>query len=272
MSPEARLAALPLWRGKPEIRRIAAGRTNQNYLVEYDGKRFFARIGVDIPQHGISRTAEKSCAGLAAAAGLAPEILYAEHGILVTAFLDGETLDMGAVQSPALMAEIAQALRRLHTVPAQRGLPDFCPVAVSRRYLAALPDESLPRPRGQLAAAIERLPSPAPRCLVHGDLIPENFLRTPQGLRLIDWEYAGNGVPETDLALVLGNFGLTGAAAEAFLAAYGPANRKLIEDLRVAAIIREALWCLTQARLGGNVGDLPRYTALCLQRLAQVLG
>jgi aminoglycoside phosphotransferase (APT) family kinase protein len=271
MSPEARLAALPLWRGKPEIRRIEAGRTNHNYLVEYEGRRFFARIGMDIPQHGISRIAEKRCAALAAAAGISPEVLYAENGVMVIAYVEGETLDLSAAHRPDLMAEIGDLLRRLHEIPAQAGLPVFCPVAVSRRYLAALPDDALPRPRARIAAALDRLPSPAPRCLVHGDLIPENFIRTPSGMQLIDWEYAGNGVPETDLALVLSNFGLAGDGAEAFLAAFGTADRKLIADLRITAIIREALWCLTQVRLGGNVGDLPRYTALCLQRLDKVL-
>ena len=41
--------------------------------------------------------------------------------------------------------------------------------------------------------------------------------------------------------------------------------------MRVAAIVREALWCLAQARIGGMVGDLKDYTDLCLQRLERVL-
>lgn len=271
MSEEARLAALPLWHGRPEIRPIAAGRTNRNYLVEYQERRYFARIGAEIPQHGISRAAERTCAMLAAGAGIAPEVVYAKDGILVTAYVEGETLDLNSARDAGLMAQIAALLRRLHAIPAPADLPVFCPIAAARRYLTALPQQALPAPRAQIAARLDSLRQPPARCLVHGDLIPENFIRTRQGILLIDWEYAGSGAPETDLALAVSNFALAESDADAFVAAYGGADRDVIADLRVAAIIREALWCLAQARLGGNVGDLPRYTALCLQRLAEAL-
>lgn len=271
MSAEARLGALPLWRGRPVILPIDAGRTNRNFLVAYEGQRYFARVGADIPEHGIARAAERRCALLAAEAGIAPELLYAKDGIMVTAFVEGETLDLASARAPGSMAQIAALLRRLHAIPAQAGLPVFCAIAASRRYLETLPEDVLPAPRARIAAHLARLRSAPALCLVHGDLIPENFIRAKDRLLLIDWEYAGNGVPETDLALAISNFGLAEDGARDFLAAYGDVDHAAVEDLRVAAIIREALWCLAQVRLGGNAGDLPRYTALCLQRLAQVL-
>lgn len=271
MREEARLAALPLWQGRPEIRPIDAGRTNRNYLVDYQERRYFARIGVDIPQHGISRAAERTCSMLAAEAGLAPEVVYAKDGILVSAYVEGETLDLSSARAPGLMTQIAALLRRLHTISPPPDLPVFCPIAAARRYLEALPLHVLPAPRGRIAARLDSLRQAPARCLVHGDLIPENFIRTDRGILLIDWEYAGSGASETDLALTLSNFALSEGDANAFVAAYGGADGAMIADLRVAAIIREALWCLAQARLGGNVGDLPRYTALCLQRLSEVL-
>jgi thiamine kinase-like enzyme len=271
MSAEARIAALPLWRGRPGIEPIAAGRTNRNFLVEADGKRFFARVGQDIPQHGILRTAERRCAQLAADAGLAPRIVFAEAGIIITEYVDGKPLSTASIESSALRSRIADLLRQLHRIPTQPDLPRFCPVAAAHRYLIALADAALPVPRARIEARLAALSSPPPRCLVHGDLIPENFIRADDRLVLVDWEYSGNGVPETDIAMVLSNFGLAGTEAADFLGACGPLDQDLLEAMRVAAIIREALWCLMQARIGGMVGDLPQYTALCLDRLAGVL-
>lgn len=271
MSAEARIAALPLWRGKPEIEPIAAGRTNRNFLVRDGNDRYFARIGADIPQHGISRAAERRCAILAARAGIGPRLLHADAGFLIAEYVDGIALDTASAKSPELLAQVAALLQRLHAIPAQPDLPGFCPVAAARLYLSDLADADLPIARARIDAALRPLPSPSARCLIHGDLIPENFIRAGDRLWLVDWEYAGNGAPETDLAMVISNFGLADRGADDFLQAYGACDRILVQQMRIAAVIREALWCLMQARIGGMVGDLPQYTALCLERLERVL-
>lgn len=271
MNEAARIAALPLWQGRPEIEPVAAGRTNRNFTVLDGGRRYFARVGAEISQHGISRAAERRCATLAAQAGIAPEVVYAGGGIMITALVPGETLDIADAEAPATMARIAALLRQLHAIPRQDDLPDFCPVAVSQRYLSLLPDATLPVRRGRIAACLALLPSLPAECLIHADLIPENFIRDGERLWLVDWEYAGNGVPATDLAMVISNFGLANNAADAFLRAYGGVDRNVVESLRIAATIREALWCLVQAQIGGATGDLPQYTALCLGRLEQTL-
>ena len=271
MNEAARIAALPLWRGRPEIEPVAAGRTNRNFTVRDQDRSYFARVGAEIPQHGISRAAERSCATLAAQAGIAPEVIFAEDGIMITALVSGETLELASAQDAQTMARIAGLLRRLHAIPGQADLPDFCPVAVSLRYLSLLSDAALPVRRGRIAACLAPLPSLPAQCLIHADLIPDNFIRDGERLWLVDWEYSGNGVPATDLAMVISNFGLGKDAAEAFLRAYGPVDRDVVDGLRVAAIVREALWCLMQAEIGGMTGDLPQYTALCMGRLEQVL-
>jgi len=271
MSAEVRIAALPLWRGRPEIEPVAAGRTNRNFIVRDQGRRYFARVGAEIPQHGISRAAERRCAMLAAAAGIAPEVILAAEGIMITAYVEGETLDIGSAQAPALLSRIAELLQRLHVIPKQADLPNFCPIAASRRYLRLLPDAALPMHRGRIEACLALLPDLPSQCLIHGDLIPENFIGDGDRLWLVDWEYAGSGVAATDLAMVISNFNLGAVNADAFLRAYGPVDRDVVDGLRIAAIVREALWCLAQAEIGGLSGDLPQYTALCLGRLEQVL-
>jgi thiamine kinase-like enzyme len=269
MSEEARIAALPLWHGRPVIEPAAAGRTNRNFVVRDQGRRYFARVGGDIPLHGISRAAERRCARLAAEAGIAPELVFAAGGVMVTAYVEGETLSVAGARHR--LEQVAAVLRELHAIPAQQDLPDFCPVAVSQRYLAQLADAELPVARRRIEACLARLSSARPHCLIHSDLIPENFILSGERLLLVDWEYAGNGAAVTDLAMVISNFELDAAGAQALLHLYGPADQTAVEAMRVAAVVREALWCVAQARIGGMAGDLADYTALCLRRLERVL-
>jgi thiamine kinase-like enzyme len=271
MSEEARIAALPLWHGRPAIEPVAAGRTNRNFIVRDQGQCYFARVGAEIPLHGISRAAEQRCAMLAAEAGIAPTIVHAAGGIMIAAYVDGETLSIASARMPDLLSRIAALLQRLHAIPVQSDLPQFCPVAASHRYLAQLSDAELPIARSRIEACLARLPNLTAQCLIHGDLIPENFILSSERLLLVDWEYAGNGAVATDLAMVISNFELDAATAQSLLRLYGPVDQAAVEAMRVAAIVREALWCLAQARIGGMVGDLQDYTDLCLQRLQRVL-
>lgn len=271
MSEEARIAALPLWHGRPVIEPVAAGRTNRNFIVRDQGQRYFARVGAEIPLHGISRAAERRCAMLAADASIAPAVVFADGGIMITAYVEGETLSIASARRPDRLSPIATLLQRLHAIPTQDDLPHFCPVAASHRYLAQLSDTELAIARRRIEACLARLPSLPAQCLIHGDPIPENFILTGERLLLVDWEYAGNGAVATDLAMVISNFELDAATAQSLLSLYGPVDRTAVEAMRVAAIVREALWCLMQVRIGGMVGDLEDYTDLCLQRLERVL-
>lgn len=269
------LAGLPIWQSAPEVTPIAAGRTNQNYLIAHGRDRFFARIGSDRRDLGINRATEAACCWLASEHGIGPAVHYAGDGILVQTYLPGETLRPQKAPDNALLHGIAILLRRLHAIPLPRHLPAFDPVATSRRYLADLSDAELPLPRRSIAARLATLRSGIANVVVHGDLIPENILRHDNRLYLIDWEYAGAGAPEVDLALVLANFGLSGATAAQFLTAYGDHDSGLLVDMTIACIVREALWCLVQGRharsLGEDAGDLPAYTALCFERLQEIL-
>jgi thiamine kinase-like enzyme len=271
MSEETRIADLPLWHGRPVIEPVAVGRTNRNFIVQDQGRRYFARVGAEIPLHGISRAAERRCAMLAAEAGIAPAVVFAAGGIMVTAYVECETLSIASARMPERLAQVVAVLQRLHAIPVQEDLPHFCPIAASHRYLRQLSDAELPIARRGIEACLANLPSLPAQCLIHGDLIPENFILNGGRLLLVDWEYAGNGAAATDLAMVMSNFELDATAAQALLRLYGPVDHTAIETMRVAAIVREALWCLMQARIGGMTGDLPDYTALCLRRLERVL-
>ncbi len=269
MTAEALLAGLPIWRGTPKLTPVEEGRTNRNFVIHDGDTSYFGRIGVDLPHHGISRANERLCSELAAQAGVAPEVCFASDGILITRFIVGETLRPATMHNPEVLRGAAQLLRRLHARPTRSSaLIRRCGVAMALAYLREIPDDDLPIPRARL---VERLGVPTARGdrLVHCDIIPENLIRSPAGLYLIDWEYGGVGIPEVDLASIVANADLDQAEAALFLAAYGPCDTFLVERQRVALVVREALWCLTQMRHTGPTGDLVSYTQTCFERMTK---
>ncbi|MBL8702843.1 MAG: phosphotransferase [Alphaproteobacteria bacterium] len=267
----ARLAALPIWPGAPRIAAIAGGRTNENFRVEAGGRSFFARLGVDLPHHGIRRANELRCARLAAEAGVAPEVVHAGDGVMVTAFVAGRTLVQGEPVADDVLRRLAQALRALAARPAPADLNVFDPVAVGRRDLAALTDGALPAARRARAAAIlDGAPRLATTALIHADLIPENVIVSDTGLALVDWEYAGRGDPVVDVASVVLHFGLPAHQAAMFVATHGAADPATVAALQPVLALREALWCEVQQRHAGLRGDLADYTEMCWRRLDRV--
>src|SRR5262249_3672472 len=155
-------------------------------------------------------------------------------------------------------ADIGALLARLHRTNAH-GLPPFSPVDASIFYLDQLADVAPEVETRRIRDKLYRMDAGETRCLVHGDLIPENFIESAAGLRLVDWEYAGRGVPETDLALVIANFDLDPRQTSILLDAYGPHSTERLASMREAAIVREYLWCLVQARHGERAADLDEY-------------
>ena len=185
--------------------------------------------------------------------------------------LEGRSLKLADGLEKAMLIGIAALLRKLHSIPIDPAIPTLSPIQSSLRYLRLLEDGALAEPRERITAKLASLKSGKPRCIVHGDLIPENFLLSNGGLYLVDWEYAGIGFPEIDLALTIANFELDEDRAKFLLDAYGKVDHQVLADMKVAAIIREALWCVAQASFGTVSEDLVAYTELCNQRLRSVL-
>jgi aminoglycoside phosphotransferase (APT) family kinase protein len=266
-----RLQSLSMWHGVPVIAPIEGGRTNENFCVTVGSRRFFARIGVDLPHHGISRANEVACHRRAAAAGIAPAVLHAADGIMVTEFLTGRTLVQGAPVEDTTLVNLAAVLRRLadHADPA--GLPPFDPVSICRRDLASVPPTAIAEEKRWRAAAILSVaPALGADALIHADLIPENVIVDGERVMLVDWEYAGRGDPAVDAAAVILHFGLDARQAALLVAAHGGVDARKVAALQPVLALREALWCEVQKHQVGVRGDLAAYTEMCWQRLDRI--
>src|SRR5450755_3713680 len=109
------IAALPCWSGAIEINALAGGLTNRNFRVSDRSRQLFVvRIGRDLPEHGVMRSSELAAARAAYAVGIAPQVIYAANGFLVSRFVAGTTLTPQQVREPPMLERIAALLRRCH--------------------------------------------------------------------------------------------------------------------------------------------------------------
>ena len=76
----ARVHRLACWSGPVAAEIVKGGITNANFRVTDRGRRFFVRIGDDIPVHGVMRFNELAASRAAALSGLSPKVVHAEAG------------------------------------------------------------------------------------------------------------------------------------------------------------------------------------------------
>ena len=80
---EARVAALPCWRGRVRLEPLPGGLSNRAFVVDDGVGRYVARCGNDLTVHHVFRDRERAASEAAYAAGLAPAVIHAAPGVLV---------------------------------------------------------------------------------------------------------------------------------------------------------------------------------------------
>ena len=275
----ARAAGLGCWSGRVDPVPLAGGITNMNFLVTDRGRRFVVRIGGDIPIHQISRANELAASRAAHAAGVSPEVVHAEPGALVLAFIDGRTFGAEDVRNPANHEMIVDLVRRCHTeIPKHlRGpaaifwvfhvLRDYGHTlrACGSRHAGSL--EHLMREAEVLEAAV----GPIDVVFGHNDLLAANFINDGARLWLVDWDYAGFNSPLFDLGGVASNSELPAAAAERLLELYfdrpvTDALRRRAAAMTAASLLRETMWSMVSEAFSPLAFDYAAYTAENLRR------
>jgi hypothetical protein len=82
--------------------------------VEDSGRRYFVRVGEDIPIHGVMRFNESAASRAAASCGLSPELLHQAPGALVFRYIEAKTLSAEDVRPRAMLERILPLLRICH--------------------------------------------------------------------------------------------------------------------------------------------------------------
>jgi thiamine kinase-like enzyme len=263
---EERDEVLAVLRGVPALAgvdpaRVAisqlGGLSHRNLKIETPAGHFVLQIPMADP-HGPDRRQALEATPRASRLGIGAELVHAEPqtGLLVTRWVgDAETLTHDRFRADARIPdEVASLLRRWHRSgerlrPAidhydaldrlRDGLND--PIGSARLYDAA----------GRARAELRAQASPAP---IHGDPDLENFLVSPAGLVLIDWEYAGMGDPGWDLGYLAHATEMTPSEEIALLASYAVPEmtlRRLRLNRMVAAAL-SALWLKARMQRGNS--------------------
>jgi len=215
------LDKFPQLAGTSLTRRLANGDRSEKWLVTRAGERYVLCIDKPVPNClKLDRAAEfRLLQGLVSEA-LAPLPVAHAPGALVTGYQDGRTWTPTDLESRKRLRSLAELLSRLHA-------PRPCaePLLLADRLRGYARCSGQAHAAQELEQALELLAGAAPEPLVvcHHDPVLGNIVGDA-GAMLIDWEYAAAGNRHFDLAAVLEQHCLGGAAEAFFLKHYGKFN------------------------------------------------
>lgn len=241
-----------------EAEYISGGITNRNYRVTVDGTPYFVRLaGERTSLLGIDREHEKVALDTAAGLGIAPQVVafLPEHDSLVTAWIDGQTLEAEDVRTREVLSDLVDALRAFHDAGAIPGRFHVSEIAERYHDHAIEHDVDVPAAYGELLAVtrdieagFDRHPIPDRPC--HNDLLSANFLRNADGIAIVDYEYAGMGDPFFDLGNLSVNNEFDDDRDRELLERYfGEVTEPRVARLKLMRIVsdfREAMWGVIQ--------------------------
>ena len=204
------LSKIPHLRGIDPLamswRPILGGQHNTVFKLETPRGKFVLRLGRRFPDYPDHYGEEVYNARLAAAAGLAPQILHfdPEDGTMLVPLIEGTTMDDSKFKDLDAVKRAALSLKRLHAGPAFRssfnvykridklekeandaGDPAFATLPDVRRAVAGL------RP------VLESVGVAQAPC--HNDPVPENYIDTGGRMILVDWQCSGQADPHWEV-------------------------------------------------------------------------
>ena len=241
------------------------GMTNQNYLVKTTNKQYIVKFFGKGTEKLINRQDEKYNLELLKYLDLDVRnyLFDIEAGIKVNEYIESAiTLDSTSIKTK--FDKIAPILQTIHASGKElRG--EFAPFEEIKKY-ESLIEEKIPYAnyeavREEVFSLEKRLADlGVDRKSCHIDLVPENFIESPQGrLYLIDWEYSSMNDPMWDLAALFLESEFTRQEEEAFLSHYEseqtPVSREKIAIYKILQDAIWSLWTVYKEEQGADFGD-----------------
>ena len=241
------------------------GMTNQNYLVKTTNKQYIVKFFGKGTEKLINRQDEKYNLELLKDLDLDVKnyLFDIEAGIKVNEYIESAiTLDSRSIKTK--FDKIAPILQIIHASGKElRG--EFAPFEEIKKY-ESLIEEKIPYAnyeavREEVFSLEKRLADlGVDRKSCHIDLVPENFIESPQGrLYLIDWEYSSMNDPMWDLAALFLESEFTRQEEEAFLSHYEseqtPVSREKIAIYKILQDAIWSLWTVYKEEQGADFGD-----------------
>lgn len=241
------------------------GMTNQNYLAKTTNKQYIVKFFGKGTEKLINRQDEKYNLELLKDLDLDVKnyLFDIEAGIKVNEYIESAiTLDLTTIKTK--FDKIAPILQTIHASGKElRG--EFAPFEEIKKY-ESLIEEKIPYAnyeavREEVFSLEKRLADlSVDRKSCHIDLVPENFIESPQGrLYLIDWEYSSMNDPMWDLAALFLESEFTRQEEEDFLSHYEseqtPVSREKIAIYKILQDIIWSLWTVYKEEQGADFGD-----------------
>ena len=241
------------------------GMTNQNYLVKTTNKQYIVKFFGKGTEKLINRQDEKYNLELLKDLDLDVKnyLFDIEAGIKVNEYIESAiTLDSRSIKTK--FDKIAPILQTIHASDKElRG--EFAPFEEIKKY-ESLIEEKIPYAnyeavREEVFSLEKRLADlGVDRKSCHIDLVPENFIESPQGrLYLIDWEYSSMNDPMWDLAALFLESEFTRQEEEDFLSHYEseqtPVSREKIAIYKILQDAIWSLWTVYKEEQGADFGD-----------------
>ena len=241
------------------------GMTNQNYLAKTTNRQYIVKFFGKGTEKLINRQDEKYNLELLKDLDLDVKnyLFDIEAGIKVNEYIESAiTLDSTSIKTK--FDKIAPILQTIHASGKElRG--EFAPFEEIKKY-ESLIEEKIPYAnykavREEVFSLEKRLADlGVDRKSCHIDLVPENFIESPQGgLYLIDWEYSSMNDPMWDLAALFLESEFTPQEEEAFLSHYEsdqtPVSREKIAIYKILQDTIWSLWTVYKEEQGADFGD-----------------
>jgi thiamine kinase-like enzyme len=192
---------------KSQIAILEGGLTNTCYRLSLDSGEYIIRISAaNTIALGIDRNVEKAVHQLVSSLNFTSAIRYCDddHRYWIRDYIEGEVLaDNVADMSHNTLSYMVEQLKALHQIPIEIELPV---VNISEKaeaywtmFATQQPDNEILKMKPLMQVAMSEPPT-GDFCLCHLDPVLANWLYTPEGMQLLDWEYAGFAHPLWDLA------------------------------------------------------------------------
>lgn len=249
------IRSLPFWKNEIKIKAIKGGLTNQNFLVQENSKKFFVRLGDDMPEHNVSRSKELIASNAAAEIGLSPAVIYNTKGVLVLEYIEGAMLSTDSIVDK--LESIISLIKKIHSEMSKKlygHSVNFGAFDAIKRYAKLLKNHksSYTQLLPSLLFQVDKLEintSPYDIVFCHNDLIFTNFLDDEDRLWIVDWEYSGFNNPLFDLGDFASHCNFSENKEIFLLENYfeKKINEKLLlefNSFKCAAILREAMWSM----------------------------
>ncbi len=245
-----------LWPGREvAVESLAGGITNANFKVDLGTEQLVVRVpGKNTELLGINRASEVAANRIAAAIGVAPEIVAVDEktGCIVTRFVEGRTIPMAELATEPTLREVIATLVRVHRAGSLEVNFDHFQIIRAYHDEARRRGVSEPFDYAEASAVLSRIEAARPfrpQVLGHNDLLNANLLHDGS-VRILDWEYAGMADPYFDLANFSVNNELGSERDRAILGHYfGSADSAKLATLALMKLVselREAMWGVVQ--------------------------